>query len=483
MKKYIVVFIILIITSGFYFFSPFNSGSEFVSIEDDEFILNGSPFYPLAVNYIVTLQTDGNDLWVRPGIDYSTSKDEDSLTKTAFLQKFKTDMDSIKAMGFNSVRIVRVGEVLVDEAGILSVNANINNDEETSFVLTNNKANYKKYFNALDEMLSIINEADLKVIFLVRMVPRLKSTADHLKKIAKYFENNPTILAYDLFNEPLYFDRAKRGKNSVIFEVAHWDSIVAANDTNHLITIGLAGIREVFEWDPNIINVDFISFHPYEYEPEQVRNELYWYNKYVKKPWIIGETSVPADNDSVPYKEQKDFAAKTLKQAYDCGAKGYSWWQYKDVLWGVFHSDYMGVSSSNGLTKPVAEVFKNFNPSSKKDSCLCLSNYYNYSNGGAFRLSGKITDSTKTPIQGAVILAWNQDWTHSYHTITKEDGSFELLGTYPFHHWIVSATEHNTIDGHFNPETAAVGEDNIPTIDLDTITIHKLDWLIRLEEK
>jgi hypothetical protein len=133
------------------------------------------------------------------------------------------------------------------------------------------------------------------------------------------------------------------------------------------------GVPEVFAWDPNILDVDFISFHPYEYQPEQVRNELRWYGEHVDKPWIIGETSLPADNDSVPYTDQLEFARKTLAQARACGAVGYTWWQFQDVGWGRFHSDYMGVLDRTGETrvadglpvvhgtvKPVAEAFREF---------------------------------------------------------------------------------------------------------------------------
>jgi protocatechuate 3,4-dioxygenase beta subunit len=102
--------------------------------------------------------------------------------------------------------------------------------------------------------------------------------------------------------------------------------------------------------------------------------------------------------------------------------------------------------SVHGTIKPLAKAFVNYTVPTKKDSCLCLDNYYNYSNGKAFKIIGTVIDENKKPLEGAVILAWNENWSHSYHTITKADGSFELLGTYPFYHWMASATKHNTID-------------------------------------
>ncbi|MCE9539174.1 MAG: hypothetical protein K8R85_08150, partial [Bacteroidetes bacterium] len=186
---------------------------------------------------------------------------------------------------------------------------------------------------------------------LVRMSADVKATEYNLKKVVHYFRNDTTIMAYDLFNEPLYFDVPERDKKVVNKAMNRWASVAKKNAPNQLITIGLTGIREVFEWDPAILDVDFISIHPYEYEPEQVRNEMYWYANYIKKPWIIGETAIPADNDSISYETQAQFAHKTLKQAYDCGAIGYSWWQYKDVEWHSYHANFRGVVSWTGETK------------------------------------------------------------------------------------------------------------------------------------
>jgi hypothetical protein len=203
---------------------------------------------------------------------------------------------------------------------------------------------------------------------------------------------------------------------------------------------------------------------------------------------MVGETAIPADNDSVSYNEQTKFAKKTLKQAYDCGAIGYGWWQYKDVEWFTFHANFMGVVTLNGLTKtkaneavygtvkPVAEVFKMFDPTVKKDDCVCLPNYYNYSNHKVCRITGYLKDQNNEPIEGGVVLAWNEWWSHSYHTISKADGSFELLGDFPFYHWMASATKYTMVRGDLLPTDAkTIG--NIPTLSLDTVVIEKLSFI------
>ncbi len=315
----------------------------------------------------------------------------------------------------------------------------------------------------------------------------VETTKHHLKKLLARFKNHATVMAYDLFNEPLYFDGIERNKTVVYRTVKGWNKIFREYAPNQLSTIGLEGIREVFEWDPNILDLDFISFHPYEYEPEQVRNEIYWYGKYVKKPWIIGETAIPADNDSVPYETQRAFAEKAIRQTIDCGAIGFSWWQYKDVPWNAYHANFMGIVNRKGETsvdnlivkgtpKPVAEEIKKIDFTVKKDSCICLENYYNYSNHRDCRIKGIVLDENEKPVEGGVILAWNQWWTHSYHTVTKADGSFEVLGNFPFYHWMASATEYSMVRGDVLPDTANKFFDGIPTMDLGTLQIKKLHF-------
>ena len=134
----------------------------------------------------------------------------------------------------------------------------------------------------------------------------------------------------------------------------------------------------------------------------------------------------------------------------------------------------MGLVSKNGKPKKAISVFQDFNPTKNKGDCLCLINYYNYSESDVFLLKGKLVDKNNSPIEGGVILAWNEDWTHSYHTITKKDGAFELKGSYPFYHWMASATKHEMIRGNILPDTVTT---SFPTFDLGVLAINRLDFL------
>ncbi|MGB3947777.1 MAG: cellulase family glycosylhydrolase [Bacteroidia bacterium] len=500
MKRYIIVFLMLCLGATFYFLaneqpstkpSDLYPSSKFVSIKDGKFNINNRPFYPITINYLVDLMTDNDEYWPTSSSVYKQSPKYRYRTKDSCLMQLKADMDYIKELGFNSIRIVGATEELIDDpkTGELSVRANTTSYKNASLEL-NNDENYKKYFGALAELSSIINAAGLKTIFLTRNAIDVKATEDHLKKFAYYFRNDTSILAFDLFNEPLYFDPIERDKDFVYKRIKQWRKTVRSVAPNHLVTIGLTGIREVFEWDPNMLDIDFISYHPYEYEPDQVRNEIYWYGKYVNKPWIIGETAIPADNDSVSYETQKQFANKTIKQAFDCGAIGYSWWQYKDVEWHNFHANFMGIMNwknethttkpnipIEGTAKPVAEIFKIFNPNTKKENCKCFDNYYNYSQHKLCKIVGRLVDESEKPIEGGVILAWNEYWSKSYHTVTKIDGTFELKGNFPFYHWMASATRYSMTRDDVEFENVQLNADNTITINLGDVSVEKLSFI------
>lgn len=431
---------------------------NFVSLENGSFHLNEKPFYPIAINYMVALRTDSIEFWPSPYPEYGPLANRELLDKDSSLKTLKADLDMIKQMGFNTVRFANIGEVK-REAGVnefFYINTIFNKTDSTRITFKDG-ITYVRYLKAIDELVELAKNAGLKIIFLVKLQEDARGPKLFLEKVMTHFKKEPTIMAYDLFNEPLYFHKIERTKPEIFKITKQWQNFIRKYAPHQLTTIGLTGIREVFEWDPNILNVDFLSFHPYEYEPNQVMNEVYWYGKYVEKPWIIGETSFPSNNDTIKYEDQSLFAKKTLEQVCNCGGIGYSWWQYKDVTWGSYHADYMGVVNWHGSTttdkgsmiygtpKPVAKIFKEYKPMKLKDHCIKLDNYYNLSNYKDHRILGTILDENDKPIEGAIIMGWSKDWTKIVSTVSKKDGTFEVYSNFPFGHWIASATHYNTL--------------------------------------
>lgn len=467
---------------------PESANPHFVSISNGRFQLEGKPFYPKIINFVVSLRVNENEMWPAIYFGYAPNAVYRYDGRDSSLKDLKAHLDLIRDMGFNAVRVAGIGEAEVRDqrTGRMNFKASYGTDHNYCVYLEKEE-DYTRYFKAIDDLLRLINEAGLKVIFTVKLFHEAPETEKHLEKLTRQFRDNTTILAYDFFNEPLYFDSLARKKEDVYYITKHWQGIVKKNAPHHLTTIGLACQREVYEWDPNLMNVDFLSFHPYEYEADQVRNEMYWYYKFVKKPWIIGETGVPSNNDSIPYADQVKFAEKTLKQNYNCGGMGYSWWQFKDVEWGGYHQNYLGVVSKAGETttskgstvpgtpKPVTKAIGAFDVTQPKGPCECLENYYNFSSNNKFRVTGRMVDGDGRPLEGGGILAWDRWWIDHHVTSTRPDGTFELYSEYKFYHWMVSATLHEMKTADMDPDTAKIGADGVPTIRLGTIVLKRLN--------
>lgn len=462
--------------------------STFVTLENGAFVENDEPYFPLAINYIADLQWNDTACWAASCRNYERADRFRFNTRDSSLMQIEGEFTLIKRMGFNTVRIVGIASDLVFPPGndTLHLQGRFGMGDDSLYTFAGDHE--QRYLRAIDELLQVAERTKLKVILLVRLVPGEKPYEDHLVRLADRFRDRPALLAYDLFNEPLYFDMPHHRPKTEVHEVVkRWRQLVKEHAPHQLVTIGLVGVPEVFAWDPNILDVDFISFHPYEYEPEQVRNEIRWYGQHVDKPWIIGETAIPADNDSVLYADQLAFARKTLDQTLACGGIGYSWWQFKDVHWGRFHADHMGVVDRAGWTeagpgmppiegtvKPVVEAFTSFDRNTDHGTCVKLPNYYNFSSLHEAKLTGWLVDQDRRPIEGGVVLGWNEHWTRSYYTISKADGSFDLFGDFRFHHWMASATRYSMVRGDCRPNAFLTRADSVPAYYLGDLVLDPL---------
>ncbi|MBP9080810.1 MAG: hypothetical protein KBF80_11215 [Flavobacteriales bacterium] len=474
---------------------PRTKDRRMVQLGPSGFTLHDSVFFPLAVNYIASARWEGGQLWFGPAADYRNSRAEHYCPKDTASARFRADMEMIRDLGFNTVRIVGIWSDLdrddtKDSLGLSAANL----PGRDTLLLFASEASWPPYLQALEELFTICAESGLMVIPLTTIPVDMPETDPYLARYLDHFRNDTNILAFDLFNEPLYFDRLERPKQVAIRTVARWRKLMDEHAPDHLFTLGLTGIREAFEFDPELIDVDFISFHPYDYERDQVMNELAWYGKELTVPWMVGETAIPADNDSVLFDEQRAFAERTLAQARACGATGYSWWQYKDVRWHEFHPSHMGVLAREGFSrtrqghlvegtpKPVADVFRTFDPQAPKGPCMELPNYYNYSGHSTSRICGKLVDASGDPVRQGVIIGWDEHWSASYHTVTLDDGSFELLGDFRFHHWMATGLRYSVKRGDPGEDLFTAAGDSIPTYDLGTITLYGTDrWGSLLE--
>ena len=84
---------------------------KFITLEKGAFQYNGKPFYPIAINYVAGLRTDGIEFWPSPFPEYGPMAKKELFDKDSSLKILKADLEMIKQMGFNTVRFTNIGEV------------------------------------------------------------------------------------------------------------------------------------------------------------------------------------------------------------------------------------------------------------------------------------------------------------------------------------------------------------------------------------
>ncbi|MAY84266.1 MAG: hypothetical protein CMP59_09045 [Flavobacteriales bacterium] len=350
-------------------------------------------------------------------------------------------------MGFNSLRLVGLNPFVYKNQGdsVIAQLELFNRDRSREpFSIEEYQTELLK---SLEAVVRIAKEEDLRIMLLLPKPKKLEKENNirltFIKEVLKRFSKEPTVFSYDFFNEPLYFDNSEyreyidkhREKEDAVRLTEEWQELMDELAPKQLITIGLSEPIEAFEWDPSILDLDFVSFHTYH--PLRVPNEIYWYANYSKKPWIISETSLPADNDSISYEEQALFMKEALQRTIDCGGAGFGWWQFQDVSWGPFEHDHTAIMDRKGMTyidgdsilgtvKKAAKTLQNFD-FEKRGDCDCHVNYYNMMGYNNYLIEGKlINKESGDPIEGAVIRGWNRYWTVGLNTFSDEEGVFRI---------------------------------------------------------
>ena len=400
--------------------------SGFVYIEDNTFMLNEEVFFPLMINYKVDVRKLGDDVVISPALYYDNNYIFESNTKDEVLKQFSTHLELMKELGFNSIRIC------VDV---------IKNEGQGHFFLAGNEKIYlrdhaDKIVDAINDALSLVASHDMKAMLLLKP-PFEEEVKEFNIKIFKRFADNTTIFAYDFMNEPLYFDIVQdRSKNEAVKIVSQWKKLIDRYSPNHLFTIGFAEPIEVFEWDPSMLPVDFVQIHTYH--PLRIPNEIWWYSNYIGKPWMIGETSLPADNDSISYEQQALFVEEAYQHTIDCGGIGFGWWEFQDHINAEmnFEANYSGFLNHQGVTmtksgneimgslKPVAYKFAKLHEMQAKKTVRPV-NYFNMLGYENYVIKGKIICDDKA-VEGAVIRGWTQYWKIGMNTFSDENGDFTL---------------------------------------------------------
>ena len=372
----------------------------FVYVQGDRFMLDGEPWFPLTLNYKTYTDNRGDSIVIAPAPYY--------LSNSAAY-----DFAVIADMGFNSIRLCVTGVETADTAAM---------------------------YKAFERIIDTAAQNNLRVMLLLDP-PFDSAKVEYTNGLLRHFADNSTLWAYDFFNEPLYFDTAEhRDKIEAYNIVSSWREMMCQNAPNQLFTVAFSEPIEVFEWDPTIMPVDFVEMHTYH--PLRVASEMYWYSNVItNKPWMVGETSLPVDNDSVDYDEQRQFMLQVFAIARSMGAAGFGWWGYVDCTGEVnFEGQYTALINSKKEKKPAAHEVKNLmGLPFGKELAKRPPNYYNMLGYNNICLKGRVIDETTgKPICNALIRGWTGDWI-GMNTYTDSNGNFTLYSNDFSVHFEVSA--------------------------------------------
>lgn len=419
--------------------TPDLSDTDFIYLQGNDFQLRGEKFFSLMLNYIVSFRDVDGSFALSPHIDYENVGVYEANTKEALEEQLSGHFQLIRELGFNTVRLC------FDR---------ISKDEKAYFYYADGKKyfigdDYEKILNGLERAINIAGEKDLRVILLIKNPAEDPALEQFAVRLLQKFHDNPIIFAYDFFNEPLYFDKPPRSKTDACSIVSHWKDLMATHAPNQLLTIGFSEPIETFKWDPALLPVDFVAFHTYH--PLRVKNEIYWYSTYVGKPWMIGETALPADGDSISYQEQAAFMREVYQYVVDCGGTGFGWWDFQEATGGNFEAKYTGLLNHEGITttkdgrhaiigtvKSAAAEIAHFAEYKPREKIIPV-NYYNMVGYNNYLIKGKVLNKkTKTPIEGANIRGWTKSWI-GMNTYSNENGEFTLYSNDESIHFEISA--------------------------------------------
>lgn len=428
---------------------PDLSKTEFIYIQNGEFKYHRERFFSVMLNYVVGFRELNGKVVMSPIKEYEDPETFENNNSDSTSHQLQGHLRLIKEMGFNTIRLA------IDRVQDYKGRYYYPSDNKRIYI----DRDCRKIIAAIHDFLKMAEKEKLHVMLMIKAPIDNKSLIFFTKKMLIAFQNQPVVFAYDFFNEPLYFDTKTdekgntvlRPKEEVVSIVNDWRTMMDNYAPNQLLTIGFSEPIEVFKWDPSILPVDFVAFHTYN--PLRVTNEIYWYSNYSQKPWMIGETALPADGDSITYDEQTLYYREVLQRVLKCGGMGIGWWEFQEIPNTHFEAQYTGILNHKGETitesggyhikgtvKPMVKEVLSASYAKQEKICACMKNYENMLGYENYLIKGLILDDvTRKPIEGAVIRGWNSDWSIGQNTFSRMDGSFNLFSNDEGVHFEISA--------------------------------------------
>jgi hypothetical protein len=380
----------------------------YIHITDKQFRdANGRDFYPLIMNTKMDIVHPGGTLSGTPLLTYSLQYDEDEGLDCFNQEDCDRDIlaqfNRIKAMGFNGIRVMGISPRFATNYRNLFTSRRF-----TGFTLATQTNNpWKEYFVPIQRPYNQSPQADFlikqyeKILQLAAQVPQpfyvvfnllnyysqdvvthrpydiqviSPYYAEFLDVVASRLCSYPNLLAYDLFNEPMYFEQMDLAKEDACQLVNLWTYVIKRH-CNQLVTLNNIW-NDMYEWGPASMNIDFYSVHFYpdrreelfssqealEISLERFRCMANWYKHNCPMPWIIGETgfSCIAGSDYPvvhgDMEQQETWAKQTLDISRNSGASGYSWWFDQETCWNTYEDGFGLLYHGKRFTDPPSRL-------------------------------------------------------------------------------------------------------------------------------
>ncbi|MBL8011614.1 MAG: hypothetical protein JNJ64_13500 [Flavobacteriales bacterium] len=391
-------------------FTSVRSQPGYITLRGDQFYdEHGVPFFPMQMNLYVDSYSPIAPLSPNPSaaematVEFGRylfhSADGDLFFDFPLGQGAASvlqDLNEFKALGFNTIRYVQSVIKKPNEPGFTWVikpfpyayeNSYVNMDPPYSADPNVNPVS-AAFFDMIFQVCSLANSIGMKVslepvlgLALLGSSPGDAINLDHLdflQALGSYIHQQQVhnLLAYEFYGEPslaAYTHSIQRTKLEVCDLVTSWHETMKTADPDHLTTVGSGYVREVMKhgWDPMTIPVDYVNIHPYPeiniYEDPNTYlsnvttrylNWIRYYDRFLKKPYIIGETGFSGEDPYSPpdytvfnpylhyplacygdEQDQDDFFRNTFAPIRDSRCAGYGIW--------IFHNMWLEDPNAN----------------------------------------------------------------------------------------------------------------------------------------
>jgi len=471
-------------------------------MENEKFFQGSEEFYPMIMNYSLLYEDSAGSLSITPPMNRCEKIQGCNSCGTSrqdYRNIIASHLNAIVVMGFNTIRIAGMAVYFDDEkdteengAGSLISNSYYKFGKLGSSKLhchtyfkkgipLNDKNDFKRQGDLFAQLFDIIREENipLKVMLITGghgIEMRSETYRDYLKYLADRFSGEPILFAYDLYNEPHYYEKVDHSAYDK-YDRANWFyswyRAIKEKAPWHFVTYGPV-LTDIFSWDPEVMPCDFFAYHIYSPPRENCnwsydtafiayKVNLKYASENFSKPWIIGETGLSGINPELygdikinpvvsSEEEQRAFMENSLKYVNWYGIGGYALWMFKDVIWSFNNLDtkiakqyFMGVVHyrENNDWKPAAYEFAKFNPNVACADCThpLPEHYYNsyfypYSliDGFVFARNPR-KNQGEVPFKDALIRATvgksgTRDFDHPVLTFSDKNGKFTIRSQY-----------------------------------------------------